>query len=276
MSKPVITLTTDFGHVDGYVGIMKGVILDICPEAVLVDITHEICPHSVHEAAYVLHTAAPYFPPGTVHLVVVDPGVGGARQPIVVQTQRFCYVAPDNGVLTMALAQDPGQLTIHLTEPRFRLPRISTTFHGRDIFAPAAAHLANGIDPREMGSPIPLSDLVTLPFRQPKPQANETWQAEILHIDQFGNLITNLQIEISDVPISIPIGQERITGLKRTFADVEPGELVAYVGSSGYLEIAVREGNAAAQLNLGVGDPVYVEGPISAAKTQPLGPSQAG
>ena len=275
MSKPVITLTTDFGSVDGYVGTMKGVILGICPEADIVDITHEICPHSVPEAAYVLHTAAPFFPPGTVHLVVVDPGVGSARQPIVVQTQRFYYVAPDNGVLTMALAQDPGQLAIHLTELRFRLPRISATFHGRDIFAPASAHLARGIDAREMGSPISLSDLVTLPFRQPKLQANETWQAEILHIDRFGNMITNLQIPASGVQLSISIGQERITGLKRTFADVEPGELVAYVGSSGYLEIAVREGNAAAQLNLGVGDPVCVEGPLSAAKTQPTGPSQA-
>lgn len=261
MSKPVITLTTDFGQVDGYVGTMKGIILGICPEATIVDIVHEIRPHSVREAAYVLSTAALYFPPDTVHMVVVDPGVGGARRPIVVQTQQFCYVAPDNGVLTMVLGRDPARLAIHLTESRFCLPQISTTFHGRDIFAPAAAYLAKGTDPREMGCPLPLSDLVTLAIRPPETQADASWRGEILHVDRFGNLITNLEIVPSDLPFSVTVGEERITGLERTFADVTTGSLVAYVGSSGYLEIAIREGSAAVQLNLGVGDPVLVTGP---------------
>lgn len=270
MARPVITLTTDFGLADGYVGTMKGVILSICPEAVLVDISHDICPQAVREAAYVLHTAVPYFPPDTVHLVVVDPGVGSGRRPIVVQTARAAYVAPDNGVLSLALAHDPPCLAIHLTERRYHRPRISATFHGRDIFAPAAAHLACGVDPRDLGEPLPVSDLVTLPFLHPEPQADGSWRGTILHVDRFGNLITNIQYPISNDQvtddqmaqdrIAVLVGGEKVVGLRRTFSDVGPGELLAYVGSSGYLEIAVREGNAAARLGVTTGDPVRIEG----------------
>jgi S-adenosylmethionine hydrolase len=163
MVRPIITLTTDFGQTDSYVGILKGVLLNICPEAALVDICHEIRPQAVQQAAYVLSTAVPYFPPGTVHLVVVDPGVGSERRPLVVQTTRALYVAPDNGLLSLVLDREPARLAIHLTQARYHLPQISATFHGRDIFAPSAAHLACGIDPAEMGHPIPVEDLVTLP-----------------------------------------------------------------------------------------------------------------
>lgn len=259
MSRPVITLTTDFGQSDGYVGTMKGVILGICPEAALVDISHDIRPQAIQEAAYVLHTAVPYFPPGTVHLVVVDPGVGGRRRPIVVQTARAVYVAPDNGVLSLALAQDPPCLAIHLTERRYGRPQIGATFHGRDIFAPAAAHLACGIAPRDMGEPVPLSDLVTLPSLRPILQPDGSWRGEVLHVDRFGNLITNIRWPVSAVQICLTVGGERIVGLSYTFSDVEMGALLAYVGSSGYLEIAVRQGSAAARLGVGVGDPVQVE-----------------
>jgi S-adenosylmethionine hydrolase len=260
MSRPIVTLTTDFGQSDSYVGAMKGVILGLCPEATLVDICHEIHPQAVRQAAYVLSTAIPYFPPGTVHLVVVDPGVGSQRRPIVVQSGRALYVAPDNGVLGLGLRQDPARLAIHLTEPAYRLSRISATFHGRDIFAPAAAHLACGTAPRQMGSPIPLSDLRTLPTIEPQPQADGTWLGEILHIDRFGNLITSFQVPEHQAPIAIMVAEQRIEKLSRTFADVAPGELVAYVGSSGYLEIAVRDGNAARRLGLSVGDPIRVVG----------------
>ncbi len=263
MARPVITLTTDFGQADGYVGTMKGVILGICPEATLVDIAHDLCPQAVRQAAYVLHTAAPYFPPGTVHLVVVDPGVGSRRRPIVVQTARALYVAPDNGVLSLALAHDPPHLAIHLTETA----QASATFHGRDIFAPAAAHLACGVDPRDLGEPLPVSELITLPGLYPEPQPDGSWRGTILHVDRFGNLITNIQYPMTNIQypmtndqISVLAGGERIVGLKRTFSDVAVGELVAYVGSSGYLEIAVREGSAAARLGMAVGDPVCVEG----------------
>jgi S-adenosylmethionine hydrolase len=267
MSGPLIALTTDFGQADSYVGTMKGVILGICPQAALVDVSHEICPQAVRQAAYVLHTAAPYFPQGTVHLVVVDPGVGSARRPIAVQTGRAIYVAPDNGVLSLALTQDPPRLAVHLTAEGYRLPQVSTTFHGRDVFAPAAAHLACGVDPRQMGGAVPLPDLVSLPALQPEPLPDGSWQGEILHVDHFGNLVTNFQLPmtngqypIANLQLFVLVGQKRISSLSQTFADVAPGELVAYVGSSGYLEIAVREGNAAAQLGVDVGDAVQVKG----------------
>ncbi len=259
-SRPLITLTTDFGQADAYVGAMKGAILNICPEATLVDITHDIHPQAVGQAAYVFSTAVPYFPSGTVHLVVVDPGVGSQRRPIAVLGRQALYVAPDNGVLSLALSQDPAQLAIHLTEPRYRLAQVSATFHGRDIFAPAAAYLACGKPPHDMGEPIPPAELVSLPTVEPRPQADNSWLGEILHIDRFGNLITSFRLTALRRPVTILVGGQQIGKLSRTFADVRPGELVAYVGSSGHLEIAVRQGNAARELGLGIGDPVQVKG----------------
>ncbi len=267
MSRAIITLTTDFGQADGYVAAMKGVILGICPDAALVDVSHDVHPQAVQQAAYVLSTAAPYFPRGTIHLVVVDPGVGSERRPVVVQTRQAFYVAPDNGVLSLVLVQEPVQMVIHLTEPRYRLPQVSATFHGRDIFAPAAAHLACGIDPRQMGNPLSPSQLVTLPSLAPQQQPDGTWSGQVLHIDRFGNLITNIRYPISNTQHPAPTARlliiaagQRITNLSRTFTDGAPGELIAYLGSSGYLEIAVREGSAAARLDMDVGDPVRIEG----------------
>jgi S-adenosylmethionine hydrolase len=259
MSRPIITLTTDFGQADGYVGTMKGVILGICPEATLIDITHEVRPQAVRQAAYLLSTAVPYFPPDTVHLVVVDPGVGSERRAMAVQTARATYVAPDNGVLDMALAQDPPQRAIHLRDPRFRLPKTSATFHGRDIFAPAAAYLACETDPLKMGDSIPLSDLISLPSFQPERRPDHSLLGLILHIDHFGNLVTNFR---SPLPIDSPVvqvGDQKIAGVRRTFSDVRPGEPVAYIGSTGYLEIAIREGDAAHQLGVDLGDPIVIE-----------------
>ncbi len=276
MSRPIITLTTDFGQADGYVGAMKGAILGICPRATLVDVSHEIRPQAVRQAAYILGKTMPYFPPNAVHLVVVDPGVGSARRPIAVQTARAIYVAPDNGVLDWVLAHDPACSAVHLTEARFRLPQVSATFHGRDIFAPAAAHLACGTDLREMGEVFPLADLVNLPALEPAPQADGSWQGEILNVDHFGNLVSSFQIPAAgaqhlatDSQFCVTVGKERVGGLNRTFADVEAGELVAYVGSDGYLEIAVRNGNAAARLNVDAGDPIWVRGPIVISKPFP-------
>lgn len=264
MARPVISLTTDFGTADGYAGTMKGVMLGICPEAALVDISHEIHPQAVQQAAHVLSTAVPYFTPGAVHLVVVDPGVGSERRPIAVQTGRATYVAPDNGVLSLALAQDPAHLAVHLTESRYHLAPVSATFHGRDIFAPVAAHLARGIALLDMGIEIPISDLVPLPLRPPEQQSDGSWWGTVLHIDRFGNLTTDIQAPIAmadpQSSISILVGDIQIVGLSRTYADVAPGEMVAYVGSSGHLEIAVREGNAAVRLGLDVGAPVQVRG----------------
>lgn len=260
MSRPIITLTTDFGQTDSYVGTMKGVILGICPDAVLVDISHDIRPQALQQAAYVLATATPYFPAGSVHLVVVDPGVGTERRPVAVQTERALYVVPDNGVLDLVLSQEPARRAIHLTETRYRLARISATFHGRDIFAPAAAHLARGTNPSQMGEPIPPAELVSLKMGGPQPLPDGQWEGEILHVDHFGNLITNVRPTKAESSISVAVRGRRIEALSNTFGDVEAGELVAYIGSSGHLEIAIRNGNAAQSLGMDVGDAVRIEG----------------
>lgn len=272
-SMRVISLTTDFGLADGYVGTMKGVILSICPEVTLVDISHQIRPQAIEQAAYVLSTAAPYFPPGSVHLVVVDPGVGGARRPIAVQAERGTYVAPDNGVLTLALDRDPPRQAVHLTRTEFHLPGASATFHGRDVFAPAAAHLACGRAAGDLGDPVPVSELVFLPPSRPVRQAGGTWLGRVLHVDHFGNLVTDFLFPavgappcgcpgqaLSPAPTRwvVEIAGVRITGLHRTFSDVETGELLAYVGSSGHLEIGLRDGDAAARLGAQIGDPVTI------------------
>jgi S-adenosylmethionine hydrolase len=258
MSRPIITLTTDFGLADGYAGAMKGIILGICPEANVVDISHEIRPQAVRQAAYVLSTVTPHFPPGagTVHLVVVDPGVGSDRRPIAVRCARATYVAPDNGVLSLALALDPPQLAVRL----WAYQPISATFQGRDLFAPAAARLACGASLDQVGEPISPAGLVTLPSLDPQRQIDGSWLGEILHVDRFGNLISNIQHPIPNIRLAVWVGKERIAGVIRTYSDVAPGEMVAYVGSSGHLEIAVRDGSAAARLGVGVGDPVRVEG----------------
>ncbi len=271
MQQRVISLTTDFGLADGYVGTMKGVILSICPEVTLVDISHEIRPQAIEQAAYVLSTATPYFPPGSVHLVVVDPGVGGARRPIAVQAERGTYVAPDNGVLTLALDRDPPRQAVHLTRTEFHLPAASATFHGRDVFAPTAAHLACGTAAGDLGDPIPVSEIAFLPPSQPVRQAGGTWLCQVLHIDHFGNLVTNFRIPAKGATapdrleslsygerLTVAIAGVQIAGLHRTFSDVEIGEWVAYVGSSGRLEIGVRNGNAAHRLGAQIGEPVVV------------------
>jgi S-adenosylmethionine hydrolase len=259
MSRPIITLTTDFGTTDSYVPAMKGVILGLCPEASLVDICHDVEPQAVRQAAFLLSTAVPYFPPDTIHLVVVDPGVGSERRPIVVKTGRASYVAPDNGVLSLVLDREPARMAIQLTDPRYRLPEVSATFHGRDIFAPAAAHLAKGTELAQMGPSFSPSQLVTLPGPFSLPQHKGAWRGEILHIDHFGNLVTSFQISDSQSRLAVTVGRQRIEPLHHTFADVDRGQMLIYKGSSGYLEVAMREGNAAAKLGVHIGDPVQVE-----------------
>lgn len=263
MSRPVVTMTTDFGLADGYVGCMKGIILGICAEVMIVDISHDIRPQAIRQAAYVLYQAAPCFPLGTVHVVVVDPGVGSERRPIAVQTERAIYVAPDNGVLSLVLGQEPAILTICLEQASGQRSHISATFHGRDIFAPAAARLAAGAELQHLGDTIPPGDLVVLPPCHPKQQPDGTWRGEVLHVDHFGNIITSFRS--TSPPFSAPgselrveVAGQRIAGLCTTYSDVRPGEMLAYIGSSRHLEIGVRDGNAAACTGLEVGHPVAV------------------
>lgn len=247
----IITLTTDFGIRDAYVGAMKGVILSINPNATIVDISHDIEPQNISEAAYILDTAHRYFPDGAIHVVVVDPGVGSDRRSVILRTSRAFFVAPDNGVLTHP-AKDMVE-AVAITDPRFWLNPVSATFHGRDIFAPVAARLSLGRPLHEFGSAA--SSLVELPRHQLKVEANGAIIGRIVHIDRFGNLITDLKR--SDLPrkrVRIEVKGHSILGLSSSYA--EGNDLLAIIESNGYLEIAARNGNASALLGARVGDPV--------------------
>ncbi len=254
---PIITLTTDFGLADGYVGTMQGVILSIAPEATLVDLSHQVPPQDVRAGAFVLYQAVPFFPPDTVHLVVVDPGVGSDRRALAVRTSQGVFVAPDNGVLSYVLASANVDEAVSLTNPAYRLPEVSTTFHGRDIFAPAAAHLAGGVPLSELGPRA--INLVRLPPPGPEFTPEGDLIAHVMHVDHFGNLI--LDVTAGDLvgEVTFELAGRKIEALSSTFADVEPGELVAYVGSTrDHVEIALREGDAAREMGLGIGDEVLI------------------
>jgi len=239
---------------------MKGVILGIAPRARIVDITHEIGPYQVSEAAFTIAQAWRYFPKGTIHVVVVDPGVGSARRPILCEVEGQFFIAPDNGVLSMIYDAARHKVRAILNEKLF-LNRVSKTFHGRDVFAPAAAHLAKGMAPEKFGKMILdyARDGVVKPVRL---SANE-WNGVVLKTDRFGNLITNFHIdefpEVAGQPIELRVGLERITRVAGTFAETAMGELFAMVGSSGYIEVAANQSSAAKMLGIGTGSPVALK-----------------
>jgi S-adenosyl-L-methionine hydrolase (adenosine-forming) len=252
----IITLTTDFGTADGYVGVMKGVILGIAPAVQLVDLSHGIAAQDVRGAEYVLGRAAAFFPAGTVHLAVVDPGVGSRRRPLLIRTPQAIYVGPDNGLFTFAL-DEAGAAVFELDRPEFWLPNISRTFHGRDIFAPAAAHAARGAAPHALGSPI--SDPVRLPAVAPQQCADGSVTGRVVHVDHFGNLITDIPGGwVGEGRWCIEIADRRISRFGTTYADATAGALLILVGSAGTLEVAVREGNASVLLGVGVGEAAIV------------------
>jgi S-adenosylmethionine hydrolase len=259
----VITLLTDFGWADGYPGVMKGVILGISPSVQIVDITHEVEPQNVVQAMLLLAQSAPYFPPNTIHVAVVDPGVGTARRAIAARLGKAYFVGPDNGLISLLLqrALDEGQPThiVHLTRPEYWLPRVSNVFHGRDLFAPVAAYLAEGIPLEELGEAI--NDPVRLSIPRPE-RTNDALRGQITLIDHFGNLSTNITSEdlAGRRDVLVRVGEVQIGRLVETFDGGEPGDLVALIDSSGALAIAQVRGSAAKRLNASVGDPVYVEG----------------
>jgi S-adenosyl-L-methionine hydrolase (adenosine-forming) len=245
----IITLTTDFGHQDPFVGIMKGVVLSVSPEARIVDLCHEVAPQDLLGAALRLESALPYFPDGTVHLVVVDPGVGTDRAAIAVRTARAFFVGPDNGVIPAAIERfEAIDAAVRLTNTDRHLRPTSKTFHGRDIFAPCAALLSLGVPIAELGEPA--GELVALYQPLPEPVGN-VWHAHVIGRDRFGNLLTDLRAEhlqrSGEHVMEIRIGGERAP-VRETYGDVPEGDLVAYIGSSGRLEIAVRNGSAAERL----------------------------
>jgi S-adenosylmethionine hydrolase len=255
----IITLTTDFGLRDPYVAEMKAVILGIFPKAVIVDITHKIEKFNGRMGAYVLASAAPYFPKNTIHVVVVDPGVGTKRRALLIQTQQGFLVGPDNGVLALATKKQ-GTTSVHeITNPKLMLPRVSNTFHGRDVFAPAAAHLANGVLPTDFGPEI---QEIAKPQFAKVVFSRGVLTGEVLHIDGFGNIITNVTEEDlaylhAQDSINVKITNcETKLKLGRTYAENKPKEALAIIGSQGYFEISVNQGSAAKKFQTKPGDKV--------------------
>jgi len=257
MSHRIITLLSDFGLQDGYVASMKGVILSICPDVQLVDISHMIPPQDIRAGAFILGAVYGDFPPGTIHLAVVDPGVGTNRRAIAIETPSCFFVGPDNGIFSWALLRENHVETRSLENPQYFQPAISNTFHGRDIFAPVAAHLARGAEFGLLGPPCqPYAAQWTTPVR-----TAEGVCGEVIHIDRFGNAITNLDRETLAsfaVPDAWTVHVRDAVTCKtaHAYADGEPGDLVALLGSSGCLEIAVNQGNAARTFGIRTGDPV--------------------
>jgi S-adenosylmethionine hydrolase len=254
----LVTLTTDFGLADPFVGIMKGVIATRAPDARVVDVTHGIPPQDVVAGALVLAQAVPYFPAGTIHVAVVDPGVGSERRPLCVETARGLLVGPDNGVLSLAALPAGVRRIIHLTEERFFLTPRSATFHGRDVFAPVAAALATGTAPAALGATV--ADMerldVPIPVRE-----GRTIRGQVIYVDGFGNLTSNVRADSlpAGSQLAISIRDVRLRGVAASYATVPPGEPVAVVNSWGAIEIAVRDGSARDRLGARVGDPIVIE-----------------
>ncbi len=246
MPERIVTLTTDFGLEDHFVAAMKGVILSIAPRARLVDVTHQIRPYAIAEAAFTLAEAAGCFPKGTVHLVVVDPGVGTPRRALLAEAGGQYFVAPDNGVLTLALRPWPAKVREITAERFFRRP-VSRTFHGRDVFAPVAAHLAQRAAPARFGRLI--EDWVRGDFAEPEDLGGGRWKGCVLKVDRFGNLITNFDAQrfggLRSGQFVLRAGRRRVTKRVAAFAEAPPGELVLLQGSSGFFEIAVNQASAA-------------------------------
>jgi len=257
MTRRIITLTTDFGTSDHFSGTMKGVILGISPAAAIVDITHQVQPFDVTDGAFTIAQAAPYFPKKTIHVVVVDPGVGSARRPLLAEMGGQYFIAPDNGVLSMIFARGKAVVR-HIANDRYFLKPLSRTFHGRDVFAPVAAYLASGILPSRFGPRI--DDPIVLNFDTPVSKGHQAWTGSILKVDRFGNLITNLDVHkfagVSTRAFALKVGSQTITRLALTFTECEPGELFVVAGSSGFLEVASNSGSAANLLGCGAGSPV--------------------
>ncbi len=259
--KPIITLLTDFGIKDPYVASMKGTILNINPQATLVDIGHHVPPHDIQEGAFLLANTYTSFPRRTIHLSVVDPGVGGPRKPILIVTTNYFFVGPDNGLFTFALKRERVKKVIALTNPKYFLSRMSTTFHGRDLFAPVAAYLSLGVKPEAFGPE--LHSWVEINFEKHRIREGRL-TGEILQIDVFGNLISNVDEKqlfhfVKDRPFAIRTGRRIIRGLKKGYWEGKKNEPIALIGSGGFLEISVREGNAHKMLKVKKGDRIQIK-----------------
>ena len=253
----IVTLTTDFGTADGYVGEMKGVVLSGAPEARLVDIAHDLPPGDVESAAWVLWRVWERYPPGSVHVVVVDPGVGGPRKPLAVSIRDRWYVGPDNGILSRILTPGVPGTSWALEPGRYAPGPVSPTVHGRDVFAPAASLIVRGTAPEELGAELSISDLIRLEFPQPQ-RSRDCVRGRVAHVDRFGNLITDIPAAWVTPSALTEIGGVGISGVHSGYTSVESDRLVALIGSAGTLEIAVRDGSASDRLSARRGEAVSV------------------
>jgi len=267
----IITLLTDFGHNDSYVGSLKGVILSINPSVTLVDISHEVTPFNIIEAGFILSASSGYFPPGTIHMAVVDPSVGGSRKPLVLITPLQMFIGPDNGIFSQVLKNNfplsdtvatphssplPKEvMAYHLNNPEFWTHPVSRTFHARDVFGPVAAHLSLGMKPELMGEKVKTLETLQLPDVD---RSESRIKGSVIFVDRFGNLVTNIEpLFLGSQKIVILIKDHAIRGLSQSYSQGTP--LLAIIGSHGFIEIAIKEGNAAQYLGVGVGDEVLVK-----------------
>ncbi len=262
MSRPLVTLTSDFGLLDHFVGTMKGVILGLNPDAMIVDICHDVRSYDILDGAFTIAQAYRHFPPRTIHLVVVDPGVGTQRRPILVRTDRHTFVCPDNGVLSLVMAREEHSVR-HVTAEHYFLNPVSGTFHGRDVFAPVAGWLSRGVEIEKFGDPV--TDYIRFNAPKPKILNDRLVKGVVLKVDKFGNVITNftpddlpLLFKPDPPPFKIVAGKSEITKLNLAYASGAPGDLFAVVGSSGYLELATNRGAAARILGVDKGADVGV------------------
>jgi len=263
----IITMTTDFGLSDHYVGVMKGVVLSINPKARLIDISHQVRPGYIFQAARLIKEAYLFFPKGTVHVAVVDPGVGGDRRPILVKTKGHFFVGPDNGLFWSVIEDNEVAEVIHLTEKAYFLTDVGHTFHGRDIFAPVASYLSRGTDPHKMGRVV--NDPVPLDFPMPR-ETGGILAGEVVRMDHFGNLITNIHGDVlvgflRGAPSLIRVGSLVVEGVRKTYAEAEEGEALALIGSSQYLEIAVNLGRACDRAGVSSGDVIRMKVEVNRA-----------
>ncbi len=266
MARPIVAFLTDFGTRDPYVGAMKGVVLSICPDVTLVDLSHDLPPHDIRAGARVLAACADYYPAGTIFVAVVDPGVGSARKAIAAEAGEYRVVGPDNGVLGALLERHPPKRIVELTDRKFQRPTVSRTFEGRDRFAPAAAWLAKGTAVSALGRTVHGFERLIYPA----PVVGENGiDGEVDSVDRFGNLISNIDrpaIEplLRDGPIDVRVGGSEIPRLVATYAEAAPGDICALFGSTDHLEIAVNGASAAAHFGAGAGTPVTVHrrGPL--------------
>jgi hypothetical protein len=259
MPRQIITLTTDFGLRDPYVAEMKAIILGISPDVTIIDISHEIEKFNIRMGAYVLASASPYFPKNTIHIAVIDPSVGTKRRPILIQTKHGYYIGPDNSLLALTATKQGIDHIYQISNKKLMLPKISSTFHGRDIFAPAAAHLANGTSPEEFGQEI--SEIVTPEFAKII-RRKDMLVGEVIHIDGFGNIITNFgekELELINAGDTVNV---KLKGIRRklkfckAYAEVKPRKPLAIIGSHSFLEISINQDNAAKRFKIKSGDKV--------------------